>query len=72
MMAEPPVEFYTVGQLRAALEGVPDDRVIMAQVVAVDGSAWNMRATFMARIPAGNVAALTLEHPQLATLPTAL
>jgi hypothetical protein len=61
-------DFCTVGQLRRLLEGVPDDRFLACQVVAADGSAWNMGATFTPQVPHGTIAALTLAHPELHTL----
>ena len=63
------IEFGNVGQLRKTLEGVPDDTLIACQVVAQDGRAWNMAASFCPRVPHGTIACLQLRHPELKTLP---
>ena len=60
--------FSTVGELRELLEGLPDDRLIIPQVVANDGTAWNMVPKFLAKVPNGDVAVLTLSHSQLNSL----
>jgi hypothetical protein len=36
----------TIGELRQALEGVPDDRVLKAQVIAINGSSWTLNVEF--------------------------
>lgn len=65
----------TVGDLRQALEGVPDDRVLKARVVAKNGSAWTLDVEFCASEPAGYsvsggvMALLKLTHPDLETMP---
>jgi hypothetical protein len=61
--------FRPVGDLRALLEGVPDDRPLMAQVMGNEGGAWNMVPSFLALAPGGSIAVLTLWHPFLAQLP---
>ena len=63
------IRFSTVGQLRKALEGVPDDRPIICQVVAVDHGAWNMYGSFCPEIQHSNMACVALEHPELKTMP---
>lgn len=63
------IPFVNVGELRKALEGVPDDRFIACQVVAKDGRTWNMNATFCPRVPHGTIAAITFDHHELKTLP---
>ena len=66
------IEISTVGDLRRAIGGAvdaPDDQLIVAQVVAVDGKAWNMIAEFTGRVPGGTIGVLTLRHPALRTLP---
>lgn len=63
------VPIYTVGDIRRAIEGRADDELVMSQVVATDGTAWNM-AVVIAPIfgqPRGLV--IDLRHPQLFTLP---
>ena len=65
----------TVGELKQALEGVPDDRVLKAQVAALDGGAWMLNVEFRAAVPAGSnmpggiMAMLKLTHPELETMP---
>lgn len=60
------IPFHTVGQLRKALEGVPDDRIIMNQVVGFDGTAWNMYAEFCGQVAKeGSIACLTFKHEKL-------
>ena len=63
------VNFNLVGQLRKALEGLPDDRLIICQVVATDGKAWNMWGEFCPQVPQGTIACLTFRHDELETLP---
>lgn len=63
------IEFHTVGQLRKALEGVPDERMIICQVVGKESGAWNMCARFTPQVQGGTIAVLTLDHPELKTLP---
>ena len=63
------IEFHTVGQLKKALDNLPDDRFIVCQVVSNDGKAWNLWGEFCPQIPNGNMACLTFRHDQLTTLP---
>lgn len=58
-----------VADLRKALEGLPDERLIVSQVVAMDGTAWNLAAEFCPTAAGGNVAVLSLTHPLLRTMP---
>lgn len=60
----------TVGDLRKAMDGVSDDTTLAFQVVATNGQAWNMRARFCKQVPMGNIACLTLSHPELRSLKT--
>jgi hypothetical protein len=64
-----PVNFHTVGTLKKALEGLPDDRYIVCQVVAKDGKVWNMWGEFCPQVPQGTIACLTFRHDELETLP---
>ena len=64
-----PVNFHTVGTLKKALEGLPDDRFIVCQVVAKDGKVWNMWGEFCPQVPQGTIACLTFRHDELKTLP---
>lgn len=59
-------KFNTVGELRKALDGVNDDKVLMCQVAAEDGTAWNLRGSFFTQ--ENMVAVLTFRHPELKTL----
>lgn len=65
----------TIGDLRQALEGVPDDRVLKGQVIAKNGGAWTLDVEFCALTPAGYsvpggiMAVLKLTHPDLETMP---
>lgn len=63
------VNISTVGTLKKALEGLPDDRLIMCQVVAKDGKAWNMWGDFCPQVPQGTISCLTFYHDELETLP---
>jgi hypothetical protein len=63
----------TVGELRAALEGMRDQTPLLVQVVAKDGSAWTLDLGVTAGADAGfkwavNPAILTASHPELLTL----
>lgn len=62
------IEFHNVGQLKKAIEGIPDDRFIACQVVANDGKAWNMRGEFCPKVSQGDIACLTFRHEELDTL----
>lgn len=64
-------DFATVGALRAALQGHPDDREILCQVVGQDHSAWIMVGT-VGEIPQAKPPRLvvSLSHPLLETLPS--
>ncbi|RFC34906.1 MAG: hypothetical protein DID92_2727744338 [Candidatus Nitrotoga sp. SPKER] len=65
----------TIGELRQALEGVPDERLLKAQVIAKDGGAWILNVEFCASVPVGSsmpggsMAVLKLTHPELETMP---
>lgn len=59
-------EFYTVGQLRALLESLPDNRQIMCQVVATNGQAWNMIGQFSQQL--GSFSYLQMKHEDLSAL----
>jgi hypothetical protein len=62
-------EVSNVGQLRAALEGLPDDRPILAQVVATNGQAWNLQCEFTAEPKFLKWAAvMTMKHHELTSL----
>ena len=63
------VNFCNVGELRKALENLPDDRFIACQVVAKDGKAWNMWGEFCPQVPQGTISCLTFRHDELETLP---
>ena len=67
-----PVSVLTVGDLRIALQGHPDDEPVHAQVVAQDHTTWNMHAHIAPVYEHGRGVVLTLSHPQLETLATAL
>ena len=63
------VSIYNVKTLRDALEGLPDDRIIMCQTVGQDHTAWNMCGSFCKQVPNGDIAVLTFQHSDLKTLP---
>lgn len=60
--------FYTVGELKNLLDGLPDTQRIFCQVAAVDGSAWNMFGA-MTSNNEQSFTTLTFSHPQLKTMP---
>ena len=69
-----PIEISTVGKLRAAVADLPDDAPIIVQVVAEDGTTWNMFLTVALGKDHGfrwavNPAILTVRHPDLRTFP---
>lgn len=64
-----PIPFMTAGELKKGLLNVPDDRIIMAQVVGTDNSAWNMRAELYRKVKYGTVGVITLSHKDLTSLP---
>jgi len=57
-----------IGELRRAIEGVPDDRPILFQVVATNGQAWNMCCEFVPSYR-DHMAILQLTHRELERLP---
>jgi len=59
------IEITTVGSLRKAIEGLPDDRILIKQVVGYrqDSGAWNMYAYLTREV--GDLTVLTFKHPQL-------
>ena len=60
----------TVGKLRKALEGIPDETEIWSQVCGNDGTAWNLNANIgevLGGVPRKLV--IALRHPDLGTLP---
>lgn len=62
-------EISNVGQLRKALEGLPDDRPILAQVVSTNGQAWNLMCEFTADPKFLKWASvMTMKHPELTSL----
>lgn len=62
-------KFCRVGQLRKALEDLPDDKFIHCQVAAKDGKAWMMWGEFAPRVKDGDIAVLSFRHDELETLP---
>lgn len=61
--------FRTVGDLKTLLQGIPDDRIIICQVTAEDGTTWNMWPSFTGQVQGGTIAAITFTHIELKTLP---
>jgi len=58
-----------IGDLKKAIEDLPNDRFIMAQVVGNDGSAWNCEIDFLSVISKNsNVACIILSHKDLTSL----
>lgn len=60
---------FQARHLRALLEGLDDDANIMPQVIAVDGTVWQMQMTGGNPPTAPDVLVLTMRHPYLLTLP---
>lgn len=63
------ITFTTVGELKKLIKNLPNDRLIVPQVVSTDNTAWNCYAKFKDKIHNSNISCLTLYHPQLKTLP---
>ena len=65
----------TIGELKQAIEALPDDRMLKAQVMAKNGSAWTLDVESCALVPVGSnapgesMAVLKLTHPDLETMP---
>ena len=68
MLHESAVKFSTVGKLRSLLDGLPDDRMIIAQVAAEDGTAWSMFPDFCP-LAGDTFSVICLTHHQLKTMP---
>lgn len=62
-------EFYNVGQIREAIKDLPDDHVIMAQVVDQQGAAWNMHMTLYTNVKGRFPTSIVMSHPDLKILP---
>lgn len=59
----------TIGQLKEAIKGLPDDSRLVCQVVATTGGAWNLELDFY---PPNNMhwfSLIRLSHPKLTNLP---
>jgi hypothetical protein len=64
------VNVATVGDLRRAIDGLPDDRPILCQVIATNNDAWNMFCEFTALPESLKWASvLQLKHRELKRLP---
>lgn len=64
-------QLYTIGQLRKIAEEtkeLPDDHLIISQVVGSEAGAWNMRADFVDIAPNSNLSVITLSHPSIKDL----
>lgn len=58
------IPFSTVGQLREALYGLPNDTPLTSQVESADGHVWTMDAAFCPAIPGGLGTAVVLTPPK--------
>jgi len=58
----------TVGQAIEYLQKLPIDKLLLAQVVAEDGGAWNMQLSIN-DVSDSSYAVVTLSHPELKTMP---
>ncbi len=65
------IRFSSVGELREAMEGLPDETQLWTQVVAEDGCVWQLWPEFIREVPGSNpnMSAIILTHPELKTLP---
>lgn len=63
----------SIGELRRAMVGLADDRMLISQVVAADGSAWACYLSFAASVPNSDtgMSVLALSHPDLLHLAAA-
>ena len=61
--------FYMAGQLKEAVKNIPDDRIMVCQVVAENGEAWNLCGEICPQVPGGNIGVITFKHAQLKSLP---
>ncbi len=59
----------TVQQLIEELEKMQPNKTVLCQVVAEDGSAWNMSFEINDVPRSDWIVALTVSHPELKTLP---
>lgn len=62
------INISTVGDIRRALEGHSDDEIVHAQVVAVDGTAWDMYLSISPIFKYENRIVVSMSHPELLTL----
>lgn len=58
----------TVGSVLKQLEGMDPNRLIVAQVVAEDGTVWNCISEIN-EVPNSKLLQLRISHPDLKTLP---
>lgn len=62
----------TLGDLRAAVascEGLPDEKMVVNQVVGSESGAWNMAMDFIPKIRNGTLTCFSMSHPNLKNLP---
>lgn len=64
--------FFNVGQLKKLLENLPDERLIVCQVVTPQKGVWNMWGRFCPQVPQGTVACMTFSHESPVSAETAL
>lgn len=60
---------YNIGQLRKAIEGIPDDRMVMPQIVGQDSGVWNVHLQAAWMKEGSKFFILTGSHPDLDHLP---
>ena len=66
------IPIYTVADIRRAIDGRADDEIIVHQVVAEDGKAWNMEGVIAPFLQMKRGLVICFKHPQLKTLPETL
>ena len=63
------MEVHNIKTLKEAIKGLPDDTPIFCQVVAKDGSAWNLRCDVTPPKKGLDMAILQLHHDSIKTMP---
>lgn len=61
---------FTVADIRKAIADRTDDELVHAQIVAADGTTWNMAVVIASVCGSPRGIVIDMRHPQLRTLPS--
>jgi hypothetical protein len=63
------MEVYNIKTLKEAIKGLSDETPIFCQVVAEDGTAWNLWCDFTPPTKQFNMATIQLKHESIKSMP---